>query len=217
MISHLKKDKKKIQDFIESLSKNTDRTNGIWYFSKDKKRIFRFNTSLKFYKGNKKLTTFGFEVVDWYNLDKLNAEQINIVENGYKEKDRVFSSVLTQYESEQGSLFNSDNLLSNRKTNRNNDGLAQEASSGEPVRGQNFGGSRSNQRTSELAKFQTPQGEIYGFVDSEGNIYLDETKISPEHPIHEYTHLWDRVIAKKNPKLWERGIQLKKILPTLQF
>ena len=125
--------------------------------------------------------------------------------------------MLTQYESEQGSLFKSDNLLSNRKTNRNNDGLAQEASSGEPVRGQNFGGSRSNQRTSELAKFQTPQGEIYGFVDSEGNIYLDETKISPEHPIHEYTHLWDRVIAKKNPKLWERGIQLKKILPTLQF
>ncbi len=40
--------------------------------------------------------------------------------------------------------------------------------------------------------FSTPQGEVLGFVDKEGNIYLDETKIIPEHPIHEYTHLWDR-------------------------
>ena len=58
--------------------------------------------------------------------------------------------------------------------------------------------------------FTTPQGEIYGFVDKEGNIYLDETKISPEHPIHEYTHLWDRFIQKKNPKLWQRGVELMK-------
>ncbi len=40
--------------------------------------------------------------------------------------------------------------------------------------------------------FSTPQGEVLGFVDKEGNIYLDETKIIPEHPIHEYTLLWDR-------------------------
>ncbi len=40
--------------------------------------------------------------------------------------------------------------------------------------------------------FSTPQGEVWGFVDKEGNIYLDETKIIPEHPILEYTHLWDR-------------------------
>ena len=69
----------------------------------------------------------------------------------------------------------------------------------------------------DFAKFMTHAGEIYGFIDSEGNVYLDETKISPEHSIHEYTHLWDRVITEKNPKLWERGIQLMKILPTLQF
>lgn len=58
--------------------------------------------------------------------------------------------------------------------------------------------------------FTTPQGEVYGFVDKEGNIYLDETKISPEHPIHEYTHLWDRTIQKHNPKLWQRGVELMK-------
>ena len=40
--------------------------------------------------------------------------------------------------------------------------------------------------------FTTPEGEVYGFVDKQGRIYLDEAVISPEHPIHEYTHLWDR-------------------------
>lgn len=59
-----------------------------------------------------------------------------------------------------------------------------------------------------IEKFMTPQGELYGFVDRDGNIYLDETMISPEHPIHEYTHLWDRIVRQKNPKLWKRGVEL---------
>lgn len=35
-------------------------------------------------------------------------------------------------------------------------------------------------------------------------------KIRPEHPIHEYTHIWDRVVALKNPSLWIRGVELMK-------
>lgn len=62
----------------------------------------------------------------------------------------------------------------------------------------------------DLPFFRTPQGEIYGFVGKDNKIYLDEHIISPEHPIHEYTHLWDRVVAKRNPKLWKRGIELMK-------
>lgn len=58
--------------------------------------------------------------------------------------------------------------------------------------------------------YLTSSGEVYGFVTPEGEIYLDENVISPEHPIHEYTHLWDRAVAKKNPKLWKRGIELMK-------
>lgn len=58
--------------------------------------------------------------------------------------------------------------------------------------------------------FTTSQGEVYGFVDKDVNIYLDETKISPEHPIHEYTHLWDRTVQKHNPKLWQHGVELMK-------
>ena len=68
----------------------------------------------------------------------------------------------------------------------------------------------SSRRDSEIQTFTTPQGEVYGFVDKEGNIYLDETKISPEHPIHEYTHVWDRVVAERNPELWKRGVELMK-------
>lgn len=58
--------------------------------------------------------------------------------------------------------------------------------------------------------FTTPDGEVYGFVTPEGEIYLDKNVISPEHPIHEYTHLWDRVVAKNNPELWKRGVELMK-------
>ena len=66
------------------------------------------------------------------------------------------------------------------------------------------------QEESDLPFFMTPQGEVYGFIDKDDNIYLDETKISPEHPIHEYTHLWDRTVQKHNPQLWQRGIDLMK-------
>lgn len=41
-------------------------------------------------------------------------------------------------------------------------------------------------------------------------IHLNKSKISPEHPIHEYTHIWDRVVASKNPSLWIRGVELMK-------
>lgn len=62
----------------------------------------------------------------------------------------------------------------------------------------------------DLPFFITPDGEVYGFATPEGEIYLDENVISPEHPIHEYTHLWDRAVAKKNPKLWKKGVELMK-------
>lgn len=62
----------------------------------------------------------------------------------------------------------------------------------------------------DIRMYKTPNGEVYGFVDKEGNIYLDENVISPEHPIHEYTHLWDRALQKTKPKLWNRGVELMK-------
>lgn len=58
--------------------------------------------------------------------------------------------------------------------------------------------------------FKDSKGVVYGYVDNHGNIHLDKNKIRPEHPIHEYTHIWDRVVALKNPSLWIRGVELMK-------
>ncbi|MBQ6962308.1 MAG: hypothetical protein IJP79_01175 [Paludibacteraceae bacterium] len=58
--------------------------------------------------------------------------------------------------------------------------------------------------------FKTRNGEVYGYATPEGTIYLDERIIKPEHPIHEYTHLWDRVVRSKNEALWNRGVELMK-------
>ena len=62
----------------------------------------------------------------------------------------------------------------------------------------------------EMPFYLTPEGEVYGFLDKDGNIYLDETVIKPEHPIHEYTHLWDRAVQQRQPELWSRGVDLMK-------
>lgn len=58
--------------------------------------------------------------------------------------------------------------------------------------------------------FKDSKGVVYGYVDNHGNIHFDKNKIRPEHPIHEYTHIWDRVVALKNPSLWIRGVELMK-------
>jgi len=58
--------------------------------------------------------------------------------------------------------------------------------------------------------FKDSKGVVYGYVDNHGNIHFDKNKISPQHPIHEYTHIWDRVVAVKNPSLWIRGVELMK-------
>ena len=64
----------------------------------------------------------------------------------------------------------------------------------------------------DIQMFTTPEGEIYGFVDKDNNIYLDESIIDYSHPIHEYTHIWDRIVAKNYPDFWKQGVKLFKEL-----
>lgn len=73
--------------------------------------------------------------------------------------------------------------------------------------GENKTFSRTN---NNIHFFKDSKGVVYGYVDNYGNIHFDKNKISPEHPIHEYTHIWDRVVAVKNPSLWIRGVELMK-------
>ena len=47
--------------------------------------------------------------------------------------------------------------------------------------------------SNNLQFFTTSFGEVYGFIDPKTlHMYLDEDKITPEHPLHEYTHIWHR-------------------------
>lgn len=73
--------------------------------------------------------------------------------------------------------------------------------------GENTGFSKTN---NNIHFFKDSKGVVYGYVDDNGIIHLDKNKIKPEHPIHEYTHIWDRVVALKNPSLWIRGVELMK-------
>lgn len=73
--------------------------------------------------------------------------------------------------------------------------------------GENTTYSRTND---SIHYFKDSKGVVYGYVDNNGVIHLDKSKIKPEHPIHEYTHIWDRVVALKNPSLWVRGVELMK-------
>lgn len=73
--------------------------------------------------------------------------------------------------------------------------------------GENTTFSRTN---NNIHFFKDSKGVVYGYVDNDGIIYLNKNKIRPEHPIHEYTHIWDRVVALKNPSLWIRGVELMK-------
>lgn len=73
--------------------------------------------------------------------------------------------------------------------------------------GENTGFSKTN---NNIHFFKDSKGVVYGYVDNDGIIYLNKNKIRPEHPIHEYTHIWDRVVVLKNPSLWIRGVELMK-------
>ncbi len=128
-----------------------------------------------------------------------------------------------------GRLYNSDSIdAEDRASNSDNVGLDKQTLQGESLRGQSIKNSSEDFGTGQIKTgfdgtngpryisgegveyFLTPQGEVFGFVDKEGNIYLDETKITPEHPIHEYTLLWDRALQQRNPELWNRGVELMK-------
>ena len=58
----------------------------------------------------------------------------------------------------------------------------------------------------------TPSGVVYGWTVG-GKVYMNRDAMNPEAPIHEYTHLWDEMVRRENPHLWERGKDLMKQMP----
>lgn len=53
------------------------------------------------------------------------------------------------------------------------------------------------------------EGRVYGWTVG-GKVYLNRDAMNPEAPLHEYTHLWDEMVRRENPELWERGKELLK-------
>ena len=110
-----------------------------------------------------------------------------------------------------GDFYNTEEYQNHLNTQQSSQPTDRQSPAGELRQLREQAGSNpSSINADETETFTTPEGEVYGFVDKDGNIYLDETVITPEHPIHEYTHVWDRIVAKKNPRLWKRGVQLMK-------
>lgn len=176
----------------------------------------------------------GFLVKTIIDIRGLDREQINKIKRDY-ENDRGDNEATRGLESwlkgngYKQRILNSNSFNSeNRESTSNNVRLDSKAQEGTSFREQGstsgkeyFSGNQVKTgydgtnhlryaNINDIETFTTPQGEVYGFVDKDGNIYLDETKISPNHPIHEYTHLWDRTVQQKNPKLWQRGVELMK-------
>lgn len=56
------------------------------------------------------------------------------------------------------------------------------------------------------------KGDVYGWTIG-SKIYLNRDAINPETPLHEYTHLWDEMVRKENPELWNRGKELLRQTP----
>lgn len=51
---------------------------------------------------------------------------------------------------------------------------------------------------------------IYGAVLPDGTMYLNPEKINANTPIHEHTHLFNQIIQKTNPKLWNKIVEATK-------
>lgn len=58
----------------------------------------------------------------------------------------------------------------------------------------------------------TPHGVVYGWAVG-GEVYLNRDAMNPETPLHEYTHLWDAMVQREKPELWQRGKELMKETP----
>ncbi len=134
----------------------------------------------------------GYGIRKKYTFAKLTKEDLY----------EITTNIATSYNLDETSLRNRLQELGVKPRNLSSIDFAAAIRAGNRNNGMGYGQSRrgGNQAISDTSSaigrenqgeefFLTPQGEIYGFIAPNGDMYLDETVVSPEHPIHEYTHL----------------------------
>lgn len=112
------------------------------------------------------------------------------------------------------------NLISNRKPPKSESRQAQEGNTQSSARATNPEVSDAKLENNSLTDksergpmtLRTSDGTVYGWTEG-GKIYLNRDAMNPETPMHEYTHLWDDMVRRENPELWERGKELMKQTP----
>lgn len=146
----------------------------------------------------------GYDGVIFRNINDLGVSSIHKLEHYEKE---IMRANVYGYES------NSEDELKNlRQKLYNNDVYV--AYNGTQIKSasddyQKSNNGRYSTTNPDIQELRTKSGELFGFTYN-GEIYIDETKLSPEVPLHEYTHVWDVALAKVNPKLWAKGVDLMK-------
>lgn len=63
--------------------------------------------------------------------------------------------------------------------------------------------------SNEIVAFSQSESKIKG-LSIENSIFLTDDEEDSKTPLHEYVHIWDNVIKKENPTLWEQGKKLLK-------
>ena len=142
------------------------------------------------------------DLLDIYETDRRSENLISSIETSGNPKQRS-SSFIDAIRREGNRRYIESSRTNTQKGKQNSNSTGIDGNYVDNTKKQEL-------KSNELSFFTTPQGEIYGFVTKDGEIYLDENVISPEHPIHEYTHLWDRMVQQQNPELWKRGVELMK-------
>lgn len=163
----------------------------------------------------------GFGIRKVYNIDKLSENDIREITRNiasdYQNSDTAIRNWLQRLGVTSENLPHIDLTSAIKRGIRDNGQVDDRTRGFRKQTNQNRSSLNGREDKGILPLYTTEQGEVYGFVDKDGNIYLDETKISPNHPIHEYTHLWDRAVQKHNPQLWQRGIELMKKTSKMPF
>jgi len=131
-------------------------------------------------------------------------------ENGPANSKEIIRRVVSAWDNQSGNSVNNRHDTGNRREYVDND-TRNRGSRGQ--RGKDGVGRGSKEgfnhqeEVGDVEYLRTSRGEIYGFA-YQGELYIDETKLRADTPLHEYTHLWDEAVAKIDPSLWKRGVEL---------